>query len=1196
MRPTARKLLANLVQEAFSYELSLNRPVDPISGSNATIEQNPAAVKELLEAEEGRRLLDDAYAKMSVYAKYEFKTPVGHHGLVNSAATGGGLLTAMEALELDPVGPNVNFETLLSTNETVQRAWQSGAIKEGLSDQNYENAVTALNREYFSYLDLTCDFNRRTFELYLDWGKLFTEDPFKTLVSEWDGLDGDGRETRLTALCRLIEDRLDDIKEATPIWRADISVDQLEDSFTTRHGVILETLNEYQNTSPFISFFKESSEALVAVLKEHDYDAAVVEVFQGFARRFQELSDRLFARDYLDDAKRFHEGGRALLRAHLLKRFGGVQVSQEGLDDLYYLIAGKPPTSRHTALPLREQRIDGIVNELDSIFAATMNLGLDDKEQALVEEIYHSETFGKSFLSGKWDCLKEYDAVRYNGIAISFRHHQTENGTFYDRLKQYIDNKGKDLELTRSLLDWLDGAMASNETAVKAVEQFDTGHVEFSTPCFELCQKAYERAKKVSGFEDVCNIKVSELKASDEATALKFEQLAEEQRENGDVLYSRFVGSRSIEKVDAWLNNEIAAVGQMGTYDAMNRRAGGEGVKTELTKYIRFLTGARDCIKINKNIFGAMACSVRNIVRSRIILIDIIFKARAGEFTMEELDDQEVKRLLSEGVTISQEGFPDLVRRLFGTKREKPEQALERLEGIATGWKNPIARALVEGTTETLPALLAEELVKISEDKFAPCQWRSKELKSFSDFYADASHTLRERGETFHRAVKEAKDRKQLESVLTEARNDINTHLAMAKKYKMTLDHKPTYVKVPAEELYLDLTKRLPESVKFVEQLKGRYGYSLVHDTQYYGWFFTTLKNQDSAAFEDYSEDEINQIVKEFSNLEEEFENLFDWQNVPDNDVSDFIKQGRLLLLQTAEAIEVGKGDSVAMEGLVTKIIDFIRGRKPAPSGAEAVTTSEETTGLRPDRLGFGYDEATEFAEKFIADTKGKGGELDIQALTGDRFTIPANILKKPHSNKQMILQWFDTNCPENKGKVEMFYKAFEERVGADTCVLPLWLTSKETRLLRAWSALGKAFAKYPWRDPSQSDVAGYKKLWETAGLTELVMRAMKVESLSEVGYREFLGTLFQGAREIDKTQYEKAALGVNCLYSQIGSFTVARHWGTAELLGEENYYCSRLLGKAEDKYCQVEYEWTSTLEDLMILAWHIGNLSGKRA
>lgn len=1483
MRPTARKLLANLVQEAFSYELSLNRPVDPNSGSNATIELNPKAVQDLIDVPEGRRLLDEAYNKMSVYAKYEFKSEVGYHGLVNSAAIGGGWLTAMEELNLDPSGPGVNFETLLSTNEDVARAWLNGAIKEGLSDAEYENAIRALNREHYSYLDLTCDFNRSTFELYLGWGKLFSADPFEALVKEWNSLTPDQQRQRLDNIQLGVDDRLGLIKDASPIWKADIPIEQLEECFTARHGTIIETLGEYQYSFPFIKFFKEGAEQLVALLKERDYDVKTVETFEGYAKRFKELSEELFTRDYLQDAKCFQEGGRAILRAHLLKRFGNVQVSQEGIDDLYNVMSGGVPVvRRHTRLPMKEQTVEGITNELDQLFAATVNLGLDDQEQRIVEEVYHCDTLGKSFLSGKWDYLKKLNTGFYNAIEIGFKHHQGENGSWLWLLQQYVDNKGQDLTQIRAVLEWIDGAMSSGVNAIKAVEQFDAGHPELGAPCFEICQKACERAVSFAGYDYILGVDIGKIKASDEKTAFKFEALANEQSDNAELLFGRFIGNgRSLPKIVEWLDAERHAIGKMGHYDTINRAAGAGSVKADLAKYARFVTGVHECINMHRYVFGSMACSVRNVLRTKINLIDIIFKARAGEFTMEgleeelgveqlllegakyseegivdflkkifkvkkkrpttdalyleelekewktwknpaaraiaaggvrevpddllatlkkiaeddfspsmwrtaqlkrffqfacecnkiedlgsvlyeelcqanstdeilsivdkmrknikeflelckrygidkkkrpelvpvsdlelyrdvttnmnasmsmlergwssreggswlifetkyygwfesaledgdsndlidqidedqlrdiqieisnlvdelrdhfnwihhpihdieqyitkarlavlkygeaieegkvknvameDLDDQEVKRLLSEGVTVSQEGFLDLVRRLFSTKREKPEQALERLERSVSGWKNPIAKALAEGCAETLPQKLAEELVALSAQEFAPCQWTSKELKPFTDCYTEGARTLADRGESFYEALKKARNRKELETLLAEARTNIKGHIALANKYKMTADRAPSYVKVPAEELYLDLTKRLPESVRFTEQCGGKQGYDIVYSDQYYGWFFAALEGQDSTAFEDFSEEEIKAIVGEFNQLKEQLESLYEWHNTPDHDSSNFIKQGRLLLLQTAEAIEAGKGDAVAMEGLVSKIVDFIRGRKPAPSGVEAATTSDDTTGLRPDRLGFGYDEAFDLAEKFIADTKGKGGELDIQALTGDRFTIPANILKKPHSNKQMILQWFETNCPENKGKVEMFYKAFEERVGVDTCVLPLWLTSRETRLLRAWSVFGKACAKYPYRNPTQSDMAGFKKLWETAGLTELVKNTMKVESLAGISYSELLKTLFEGAREIDKTQYEKAALGVNCLYSQIGSFAVARHWGNAELLGEENYVCSRLLGKAEDKYCQVEYEWTSTLEDLMILAWHIGNLSGKRA
>lgn len=1479
MRPTARKLLATLVQEAFSYELSLNRPVDPHSGSNATIEQNPKAVKDLIEVPEGRRLLDEAYSKMSVYAKYEFLTEVGYHGLSNSASIGAGILTAMEELKLDPIGPGVNFETLLNTNEEVARLWAGGVIKTGQYDKEYENAILELNKQYYSYLDLTGDFNRRTFELYLGWGKLYSADPFKTLLADWPSLNREERWSRLDVLKTGLEDRLNCVKDATPIWRANVPVDQLEDLFTSRHGTVYDELGEYQYSSPFIEFFKESSQELVDLLKEQGYDRDVTETFEGFAKRLKELSEEIYTRDYLEEAKRFQEGGRALLRAYLLKRFGGLQVSQEGLDELYCAMNDLPPAVRHTSLPMKQQTVEGITNELDQLFAATVNIGLDDNEQKFVEEIYHSETFGKDFLSGKWIALREHNVGFYNAIAQAFKFHQSENGSWLWLLQQYVDNKGPDLEQIHAVLDWIDGAMTSGITTQKAVEQFDSGHPELGAPCFEICEKACERATNFPGYEYVLDVNVKKIKSADEKSMFKFELLSNEQAENADLLFTRFIGkTRTLPKIEQWLEAERVATAKMGSYDLMNDKAGAGSVRPALVKYARFVDGLRECINLNKYVFGSMACSVRNILRTKINLIDLIFKARAGEFTMEgldeelgveqllmegakyseegivdflkkifkikkkrpnsdelyleelekeckswknpaakalaaggirevpeellaklkaiaaddfspsmwrtaqlkrffqfacecnkiedlgsvlyeelsqanttdevlaivdkmrnnikaflelckrhgidkkkrpeftpvpdielfrdvtsnmnasmamlergwssreggswlifetkyygwfssaledgdtnpvideidedklreiqieidnlvdelrdhfnwahhpvhdieqyitkarlavlkygeqieegkiknvameEIDDQEVVRLLSEGVQVSQEGFLDIVRRLFGSKRERPEQVLERLERAASGWKNPVAKALVEGTAETLPQKLAESLVELSVQEFAPCQWLSKELKPFTDCYTEGARTLIDRGESFFEELKKARDRKELEAVFSEARTNINGHIELAKKYKMTLERAPSYVKVPAEELYLDLTKRLAESVRFAEQCGGKQGYNIVYTTQYYGWFFSALENQDSVAFEDFSDEEIKAIVDEFKHLGDELDTLYEWSNTPDHDSSRFIKQGRLMLLQVAEQIEKGKGDNLVMEGLVSNILDFVRGRKPAPAPAGQVETKPD---LRPDRLGFGYDEAYDFAEEFIAKTKGKGGDLDIQAITGDRFTIPTNLLKFPHGNKQMILHWFEANCPENKGKVEMFYKAFEERVGADTCVLPLWLGSKETQMLRTWSAFGKACRKVPRRDHTSQDMLAYKKLWENSGIAELVKRVMKLEDLSEASYSDFLSDLFTGYREIDKGQYEKAALGANCTYSQIGTFAVYRFWATPELIGEENYYCGRLLGKTEDKYCQVEYEWAATLQDLMILAWHIGNLSGKKA
>lgn len=586
-----------------------------------------------------------------------------------------------------------------------------------------------------------------------------------------------------------------------------------------------------------------------------------------------------------------------------------------------------------------------------------------------------------------------------------------------------------------------------------------------------------------------------------------------------------------------------------------------------------------------------LECYIREARLAVLKLGEQIEEGKHENLVMEEIDDREVVRLLSEGVCVSQEGFIDIVRRLFASKRQKPEQALENLEKAAQSWKNPMARALVDGTADNLPEAFAEKLVKLSQEEFAPCQWQSKELKPFTECYIEGASSIPDIGEGLYEEFKEAKDRKQLEAVFAKARANIKAHIALAAKYKLSLDHKPKYVKAPASELYLDLTKRLPESVKFAEKAQGKHGYHVVYSIQYYGWFFSALADEDSSGLEDYSPEEIKAIHAEFKQLEEGLEDLYEWNNTPADDARRFIKQGRLMLLQFAQQIEKGKDENVAMEGLVSSIFDFLRGKKKPVETKEVAPAAD----IRPDRLGFGYDESDDLAEAFLEKTKYRGGDFDIQALTGDRFTITASLLKKPVTNRAAILQWFETNCPENKGKVETFYRIFEERVGADTCVLPLWLGSKHTNLMRLWSTVGKEIKKLPYRDPTPADVAKLKRIWDNSGFAQLAQQTMD-HDIHDLSYKDIMDELFVGAKPVDATAYEKAALGVNCLYSQIGSFEVYRHWGTAQVIGEENFIWSALFGKFEDKYCQVDYEWRSTLGDLFILAWHIGNLSGKRA
>lgn len=1483
MRPSAKKLLSQLVQEAFSYELSLNRPVDPIGGSNATIEQNPEAVQKLLNPEEGKRLLEEAYSKMSVYAKYEFLTPVGYHGLVNSAGIGAGILTSMETLDLSGELPSVNFETLLSTNEDVKRAWMNGAIAEGLSDDNYEKALRTLSSECFSFADLTGDFNRSTFERYLTWGRLWAGDPFKTLLNEWGGLDGDGRHVRLTTLKESVLDRLTGLEDATPIWRAECTPDILEACFTSRVGEIEESLREYENTSPCRSFFRESSEALFELLKENNYDADVLDNFEAIVKRLKHLSDVVYPRDYISEAKCFQEHGRALLRAYLLKRFGvGLNVSQEDLDDFYHYGNDKPKPTRHTQLPLSVQNLEGITGELNALFAAIQNLGLSDAELALAEKIYSTDTFYRDFIAGKFDDLKEIDQSWFETIRKSFIHHQTENASFYEVLSDLIRGKGLVVDYSTAFWGWVEAGKNSNDTMVKALRQFESGHAEFGSPCFELSERALERAKRFPYYDKFAERGGKLFKDPKITNPGLFEELCEKYVDNSEQLAGLFIpAGMSLSDCKDWLERESNATREMHYNHREYVKSTDGSVSKIYSVYTDFLAKLKSFLTTGSHMFGAIACSVRNVRRTKINLLEIIFKARAGEFSMEGLeeelgveqlllegakyseegiidflkkvfkvekkrpekaelylevlekeskgwknpsalalikggvrevpeelmaklraiakdnfspsmwrsaklkkfydfacrcndiedigstsyeeleqanntkevlevvdrvrknikaflelckqcgidtkqrpefvamadvelyrdvtsnmnasmamlergwssreggswllhetkyygwfaagledgetnsvideldedelsdiqteisnlvaklrkhfdwvhhpiydiecyivearlevlkyaerieegkipnlvmesvDDEEVVRLLSQGVTVSQEGFLELVRKLFAKKPEKPDKKLERLEQESKSWKKPEARALVDGSATKLPEVLEKRLVALSKKESAPCQWLSKELKPFLDFYIEAANTLVDYDQGFYDELKEAKDRKAVEDVLKRARVNIATHIALAKKHNMSLEREPKYVEVPVHELYLDLTKRFADSVKLVEKSHGKSGYFLVYSIQYYGWFFAILDGLDSEGFEDFSEDETDKIRDEFSELEDELDNLFDWGCAPDDDIRNFLKKGRLLLLEAGDAIERGKEIVLSMEGFVGDLISRLTGKK-THAAKPAEKPAEPAGPQRPDKMGFGYDDGYDAAEEFLEKTKYRGGNYDIEKLCDVKFQLPAGLLANPVANRNKIIHWFEVNQPGTKEMVLAYYEVFEERtLTPDTAVLPVWVSNKHPRLVRLWSQVGKEIAKYPYKDPTPADFKNIVHFWAHNGFAELAKSELKTDDLKQYRYGDLLDDLFDPSKKITIEDYEKAATGNNPLYAQIGNFNTYRWWATANVIGEENFACSALFGKLEDKYCSVEFEWRTVLANLIVLSWHIGNLSGKRA
>lgn len=1251
MRPSARKLLSQLVQEAFSYELSLNRPVDPISGSNATIEQNPEAVEKLLNPEEGKRLLEEAYAKMTVKASYEFLTPVGYHGLANSSGIGAG---------------------------------------------------TPLN------------------------------------------------------------------------------------------------------------------------------------------------------------------------------------MAMEDLDDFYHYGRNKPKISRHTQLPLECQNLAGITGELDALFATIQNLDLTDKELALAERIYSTKTFFKDFVGGKFDSLKDHDRDRFELYRKSFEHHQGENSTFYEVLSDLIKGKGPIVDYSTAFWGWIEAGKNSNDTMTKALEQFDSGHVEFGAPCFELSARAFERAKRFPHYEKFIENAGKVFKSPEVKDASKFEELSEKYVENSDTLLSLFIpAGTSFEDCRAWLDREESTTRDIWYRHREYAKTTDASVNAIYSPYREFLSALKTFLNTGSQLFGAIACSVRNVRRTKINLLEIILKARGGEFSMEGLeedlgveqlllegakyseegivdflrkifkikkkrpekadlyleelekeckgwknpsalalinggvrevpeelmaklrsiakdnfspsmwrsaklkkfydfacrcnsiedigstsyeeleqanntkevlevvdrvrknikafldlckqcgidtkqrpefvamadaelyrdvtsninasmamlergwssreggswllhetqyygwfaagledgdtnpvideldedelseiqteisnlvaklrkhfnwvhhpiydiecyikearlevlkyaerieegkipnlvmesvDDAEVVRLLSEGVTVSQEGFLELVRKLFAKKPEKPDQKLERLERESKSWKKPEAKALVDGSATKLPEVLEKRLLELSKKEFAPCQWLSKELKPFLDFYTEAANTLVDYDEGFYHELKEAKNRKEVEDVLKRARANIATHIALAKKHKMSLEREPTYVEAPVSELYLDLTKRFADSVRLAEKSHGKNGYFLVYTTQYYGWFFGTLEDLNSVGFEDFSEEETDAIRDEFSVLEDEFDSMFDWSCAPDDDIRNFLKKGRLLLLEAGEAIERGKEIVLSMEGFVGDLIDRLTGKKAAAK-KPTEKPSEPAGPERPDKLGFGYDDGYDFAEEFLEKTKHRGGVYDIEKLCDVKFNIPTGLLSSPVANKNKIIHWFEVNQPETKDMVLAFYKVFEERtLTPDTAVLPVWVSNKHPRLVRLWSQVGTEISKYPFKDPSQADFKNVVHFWAHNGLAELAKSELKIDTLVGYRYGDLLDELYDPSKKLTVEDYEKAAVGNNPLYAQIGNFNTYRWWATANVIGEENFVCSALFGKLEDKYCSVAFEWQTVLANLMVLSWHIGNLSGKRA
>lgn len=1261
MRSSAKKLLSQLVQEAFSYELSLNRPVDPVGGSNATIEQNPQAVKDLIEVPEGRKLLDEAYAKMTTYAKYEFKTDVGYHGLVNSSAIGGGWLMSMESLEtaaeegsvlsmedLDDFyhfrkdKPKVTRHTQLPFEQQNLKGIEGelSALYAAIRNLELDDKELALAEKIYStnklYVDASAgkfdalkEIDTARYQFYLRMYKHHQDEnaTFYSVLSDlikgkgeivdftnafWGWIEAGEKtnDTMAKALAQFKsghEEVLAPCFELTEKAAARAKLFPFYEQFVSRGKKLFDNSNENNSSSKFEELcedYVDKSQELANLFIPAG--SSIADCREWLKREHAATIDMEFNhREYVKSTdtsfRGFYKEYRTFLEA--LQNFLLIGSNMFGA------IACSVRNVRRTKIMLLEIIFKARAGEF-TMEGLEEDLGVD---QLLLEGAKYSE-------EGIVDFLKKIFKIK--------KKRPTSDELYLEELEK--ECKAWKNPSARAIA--MGGIRDVPEELLVKLRKI--AEDDFSPSMWRLAalQKFYRFACECNKIEDLGSILYEELiqaQSTDEILSI-----VDKMRTN----IKAFLELCKRHGIDKKKRPEFTPVPDTELYRDVtanlnasmtmlergwSSREGGSWLIFE-TKYYGWFESAledgdtndlidqidEDQLRSIQNEISDLVSELRDhfnwshhpihdieqyIIKARLEVLkygEAIEEGKVRNVAMEEVDDQEVIRLLSQGVQVSQEGFLELVRKLFSKKPEKPDQKLERLERESKAWKNPTARALVEGNATELPPKVSERLVKLSERDFAPCQWQSKEMKPFLDFYIEAANTLVDYDEGFYHELKEANDRKAVEDVLKRARENIKSHIALAKKHKMSLKRSPQYVEVPPMELYLDLTKRFADSVKLAEKAHGKNGYFLIYTTQYYGWFFGTVEELDAAGFEDFSQDETDKIIHEFGKLDDEFNDLFDWGCSPDDDIRNFLKKGRLALLEAGEAIELGKEITLSMEGFFTDVFNRMRGKKPVP-----VVNPEPTPTQRPDKLGFGYEDASVLAEEFLEQTKHRTGVFDIEKLAEVKFKIPQSLLATPVANRNNILHWFDTNAPESKEQVEAFYKAFEERVvDLDTAVLMVWNTPKYQRLVRLWSQVAKEVSKYPFTNPSQADFKNLIHFWAHNGLAELTKSSLKIDNLGEYRYGDLLSDLCDGGKLPTPLELEKAATGSNPLYAQIGTFNTYRHWATANVIGQENHDCMRLFGKLEDKYCSVEFEWRAVLTDLLVLSWHIGNLSGKRA
>lgn len=236
-----------------------------------------------------------------------------------------------------------------------------------------------------------------------------------------------------------------------------------------------------------------------------------------------------------------------------------------------------------------------------------------------------------------------------------------------------------------------------------------------------------------------------------------------------------------------------------------------------------------------------------------------------------------------------------------------------------------------------------------------------------------------------------------------------------------------------------------------------------------------------------------------------------------------------------------------------------------------------------------------DLAETFLEESNYQGGDFNCSDAFEFDYPIPGKMICRPLKNRKQITKWFEVNMPDALPKLGAIYTKLDSReLAPDTMVLPFVLNSKHHTLVQAWSKFARFVREMKVTSANPTAIASFMKAFRASKLVDMVkaMKSAPADLTQGYPYGDFLSDISEGIPKVTHEDYENAALGSGCTFSKIRTFSIHARWIEESMMEPEEWATYCVLAKSEDKYLQVEYEWSVVMGEFIYVMERIAKLS----